>query len=337
MVDLENVGLIINPKAGKGEENNYAAARACLANLRVLHVHTCEGGTGVETLKGMDVSVTAYSIPQPPSREHTQTLARKLANAGLDAVVVVGGDGTLADVAGVFANIEDSPPILGVGTGSTNAGGLVSFLAPDLYKLVPEGLAEQDLAGLIASLNGQGVGIGFNDCVLGMTVVATVGEDLMDVDLAEMLAGRKVPGVPRSVGNDKTVVEIFRGGDTEVFAKGAEVATVVIGLAEPAFVAKAITGGACLTAFTGLEAGCLVADQPLVRVGVSTEQIIAMPPIRSAYVSLGSGQMIRVQGVSEGTGLCVDGNPLRLLKQDDLIEFRVKPRAVRSLQPIYQG
>ena len=117
-----------------------------------------------------------------------------------------------------------------------------------------------------------------------------------------------------------------------MIAFGESVATVIIGLAEPSFIAKAVTGGVCLTAFSGLQAGCLVADQPLVQVELNPDDVLALPTIHSSYVSFGERDRVHVRGVCDGAGLCVDGTPLLLLTSDQEVSFGVCPNAVRAIK-----
>jgi hypothetical protein len=332
MNSFDKVGLIINPVAGQGQAANLHLAQMSIAALGVRHVFTGEGPLGALAMETLPCRVTAYGVDTSGSRIQTLQLAEKLAVQALDLILVVGGDGTLADVAFVMATCKNSPPLLGIGAGSTNAGALITCTADEIDHLREMKFEIMPITGLLAYLNDELIGIGFNDCVLGFTVVATLNGQLRDVGVAEKFAGRNVPDHPRSIALPNTRVERNRGPEHQLIAQGKEVGTVIIGLAEPPFIAKAITGGVCLTAITGLQAGCLVADQPLVRIEVTSEETLTSEPIHSSYLSFDEKDRIYVTGVREGTGLCVDGTPLCLLTPEQEVSFGVRPEAIRAVK-----
>lgn len=332
MKSFDTVGLIINPVAGQGEAINLNLARQGIVTLGVRKVFTGIGSLGANALENLSCELVTFPVDKKPSRNQTLQLANRLASQAVDLVLVVGGDGTLADVAYVFAQHEDPPPLLGIGVGSTNAGVLVACTAGEINRLRTETLESVPLTGLLAYLEDELVGVGFNDCVLGLTVVATIEGRLRDVGVADKFAGRNVPAKPKSIGWPQTRVERVGLSSHQVIATGETVGTVIIGLAEPAFIAKAIAGGVCLASFTGLYAGCLVADQPLVRIDITADEVLDLDPIHSTFLSFREEDRIRVKGVREGTGLCVDGTPLRLLTPDEEVSFGVRPRAVQAMK-----
>lgn len=332
MKQFQAVGLIINPVAGQGLAANITLAQQGLIALGVRKVLTGEGPLGAIALASLSCETVIYPTKEKDSRNQTLEVASKLAGQAMDAVIVVGGDGTLADVAYVFSQFEDPPPLLGIGTGSTNAGKLITCTAIQIESLKPGMLEAVPITGLLAYAGDELIGVGFNDCVLGFTVVATLNGQLRDVGVAEKFVGRDVPAQPSPIGLPQTKVERVGPEGRQEIASGESVSTVIIGLTEPSFIAKAITGGMCLTAFTGLQAGCLVADQPLVQVELKANDVLALPTIHSFYLSFSEQERIHVRGVREGTGLCVDGTPLRLLTPEQEVSFGVRPNAVRAVK-----
>jgi len=333
MMQFHTIGLIVNPFAGLGANVNLKLAQKGLLALKVHKVVTGPGLTGADALVGTTIEAVVRPVSEKASRDQTLELATQLVSDKLDAVMVVGGDGTLADVAYVFSQFKDSPPLLGVGAGSTNAGALITCTLDQVDLLRNTLLNVTPVPALMAYANDNLVGLGFNDCVLGSTVVATVDGKLRDVSVVEKFSGRSIPARPTSIGLLQTQVE--RNSSTrgrQLIAGGESVATVIIGLAEPSFIAKAITGGVCLTAFSGLQAGCLVADQPLVQVELMPDDVLALPAIHSSYLGFGEQDRIHVRGVRNGAGLCVDGTPLQLLTPDQEVSFGVNPNAVRAIK-----
>lgn len=331
MKKADAIGLIINPKAGHGFAVNAQAALAVVSALQPDMIFTGAGELGADAFTGAVAdTITVLPVLAAAGRAQTQALAVDLAKMPISALVVIGGDGTLADVACALIDIPDAAPILGIGAGSTNAGSLVACRVDALQQLDPARLELVSRRALLALEGDDTLGIGFNDCVLGFTVVGTLEGVVQDVDAAAKFKGKIVPGKPATIGTSRT--RLLRSGPDGIVqvASGKKVATVVAGFAEQAFFAKAVTGGVCLAALTGVPAGCLVADQPLVRIGIDQQQVLALPPIASTYVSFNETQRIQVSGVKKGAAVCVDGNPLKLLGPQDTVEFGVASHAIRS-------
>ncbi len=243
MMQFQTVGLIVNPVAGQGVEANISLARRGLSALGARKVFTGVGPIGADSLTGLFCDTVIFPIKGQASRNQTLEVAGKLADHKLDAVIVVGGDGTLADVAYMFSQFKESPPLLGIGAGSTNAGALITCTADQIDSLVPTMLEAVPVIALLAYVSDGLVGVGFNDCVLGFTVVATINGQLRDVGVTEKFTGQNIPARPAPIGLPQTQVERFGPQGRQTIAFGESVATVIIGLAEPSFIAKAITGG----------------------------------------------------------------------------------------------
>ncbi len=329
MIHIQKAGLVINPVAGQGFEKSAPAAREAITRLGWRSLVTGRGLAGEDALPGLPVTVETLDVEGFQGRACTQELARRLICAGVDALLVVGGDGTLADVASVLIQEKSQAPVFGLGTGSINAGLLVTTKMTELSRLRIEKLTIRSVPALLAHKDGQLFGVAFNDCVLGFTVVATMEGRLRDVAVSEKFYGRNIPGRPAASGTDKTRVWRAGPGSEQLVSQGREIGSVIIGLVEPAFIAKALTGGACLAASLDIPAGCLVIDYPLVQVEQTREDILAHPPIKSTYTSFDSTMRIIVRGCREGTGVNVDGNPLCLLHEEDEVEFAAIGSAVQ--------
>jgi hypothetical protein len=329
---LDRLGLIVNPQAGAGAGANLAAARQAMEALQPRAIVTGPEDLGATALWDWPGELEVLPAPTSPGREQTLALAGALLRQPLEALVVVGGDGTMADVARVYLGCAGAPPLLGIGVGSTNAGRLIACLARDLGRLRPDRLRAQPLDAVLASANGQELGMAFNDGVIGFTVVGTLDGRIRDLDAAERLRSRAVPGVPRSIGAPQTRVVREGTGGRVPLACGETVGTVIVGFAEPTFFGKAVTGGICVASLTGLPAGCLVCDRPLAQVELDARTALGWPPVTSHYLSLDEDTRILVEGVRAGAALCADGNPLRVLQSEDRVEFAIRRAAVNALR-----
>lgn len=131
------IGLIVNPVAGmggavglKGTDGKAEVARRlgakprahprAVAFLRALPsdatIVTCGGAMGDDACVEADVpAMVVYAPGEPSTQQDTQQAAAAIAEAGVDLVAFVGGDGTAADVA---AGLEGRDvPALGVPAG----------------------------------------------------------------------------------------------------------------------------------------------------------------------------------------------------------------------------
>ncbi len=328
-MNLAAVGLIVNPAAGLGASRNLDLARQVIASLNPGHVVTGPGQMGGGVL------TRAHQIAQPEGqgRKATQSLARQMADMDLDALIVVGGDGTLTDVAFALADSMNSCPILGIGAGSTNVGDLVTCRADEVHALEGVRFVAEYMNALVAGCNGTDLALAFNDVVIGATVVGTLAGEVCDLDAAAFCRGERILGHPQPVASAMTGVIKMVGDRAVQVAQGSQVGTVVVGFAHYlCFYGKAIVGGVALTGLSGQPAGCLVCTQPLVRTRLNRQELAEVEPIRSSYISLAAGEEIRATGFAPPAVLCADGNPLQILTPDDVAHVRLSPDAVQVLR-----
>ncbi len=319
------VGLIVNPVAGLGADESLRVARTAIERCGAREVSTGPGELGAAALTGWTGRVETPGDIAFPAPRRTRALARWMVGRPLDAVIVVGGDGTLSDAALEIAN---TIPIVGIGTGSTNVGRLVTCRAGQVPSLDVDELETWNVDALLASVNDEVVGLGFNDVVIGTTIVGTLDGRRCDLSATDRARGESVPATPRSIGGPTTKVTRIGRGTATLVAQGESVGTVVAGFAEPAFFGKAVTGGVCLASLAGMVAACLVSDVPLARVGMTADVLETAAPIRSAYVSLAEEVGIVVEGVEDGAVLCVDGNPTQILCLSDHVGIVARKGAV---------
>lgn len=325
----QRIGLIVNPKSGQGAAHNLRTASQVVQALQPQAVLTGPGLLGGDALPSAQV----LSIPSLPGRAASQAVARASLEAGVDVLVVIGGDGTLSDIASAIFQTGTRCPILGVGSGSINAGDLITCKAAQVETLRNCSFQVDRLNALEAGYNQRFMALAFNDVVIGMTIVGTVDGGYRDLDANAFMEARQVPAKPHPIGTEAArVTKQTASGELSVSA-GRDVGTVVVGFSHyNSFFGKAIIGGVGLSAVAGIPAGCLVCDQPLVVVNLELDDHLRMEPMRSSYVSLNDGDVIRVTGLDHPAVLCADGNPLAALRSSDECEIRVRPAAVDVLR-----
>jgi hypothetical protein len=337
-----DLGLIVNQWAGAGAD--VGAVESVLGALGAQHVVTGPGDLGSALVDPARWSVEVVPVPDERSAAQTMALARALADRGVELIAVIGGDGTLADVAAAIVDRPGAPAVCGIGSGSMSVGQLVTCAIADLDRLDGRRLEECPVPALVAMHAGTSA-LAFNDVVLGTTLVGTLGGRLRDLDAVAYLQGQRRPGRPRSIGQAGTLVWRTGGrgaaggsGDNKeaggmVVARGRRVGGVVAGFTSPAFTGKAVTGGVCLSSWAGLAACCVVSDVPLARVELTPASVAAMRPVRCSYASLDGDQRLVIDGARPGTVLLTDGNPLAVLDESDRVEVTLRPGALRVLRP----
>jgi hypothetical protein len=333
MLPPKTIGVIINPRAGRGFQENAEFARLAASRFPGAAILTGSGELGAAAFAATP-RLEICSLEPDTGPRQTIALARSLVSRQVDLLLVIGGDGTMADVAYALIEMPATPSILGIGAGSTNAGPLITCQGPDVGSLDISRLETTPFDAALVKYQGSLLGIGFNDCVLGLTVLGTLDGQVRDLDAQAKMKGINQPGQPGPVGTPRALIQRVSLSPLETVevARGEWVSNVVIGFSSPAFFAKAITGGICVASYLNIPAGCLVTGYPIVRIETTYQEELTSGPLRSQYISFDETMFIRVSGMRSGTVVCADGNPLKILSRDDEVEFWVRPAAVRAVK-----
>jgi predicted polyphosphate/ATP-dependent NAD kinase len=263
-------------------------------------------------------------------RDATIRLAGEMASS-VDAILVVGGDGTMSDVAYGLFMAGAAVPIIGIGAGSTNAGPLISIRPQEIERLDPHALTIKAIGGILATLNKVQVGLGFNDVVLGDTVLTTFEGRVKQVSAVEFMKGKKKAAAPLKIGKKDSEIYIERQGKVVEIHKGIFGQMFAAPL-EERYLGKGLAGGTSLAAALGLPAGIAIISEPIINYSITPEEFLATEPIITKTASFRKEDEVIARGLMEGTCLIVDGNPLVILKLDDVVKLRYIPAAARVLK-----
>ncbi len=308
---INNLGFIANPTAGTGKEFVESTASKAIEMFKESHI--------IRPSLGKE-------------RKGTMTVAAELSST-VDAIIVIGGDGTMSDVAYSLFRKGATTPILGIGAGSTNAGPLITINAKELKKLDPHKLTVKNVGGILADLNGKHMGLGFNDIVLGDTVLTTLEGRVVQVSASDFMNGKKIPASPSKVGTMDSELYIIRPGELVQIHKG-EFGQIFAALLEERYLGKGLAGGTSLAAALGLPAGIAITSEPLINYSIGSPELLAMEPIVTRTASFRKGDEVVVRGLEEGTCLNIDGNPVAILKPDDGVNLRYIPCAAKVLKMV---
>ncbi|QGP93882.1 hypothetical protein MGLY_33050 [Neomoorella glycerini] len=352
------IGLILNLQAGRGPAYNRSFVATLLprlfSGLRALMPVTAvlvpEESLAAIIARENNLPLVTLAITPRGNRDETVTAVRLAYQAGAEVLVVMGGDGTLADAAlGILlaqkmlpaGGLKTKIRLLGVGIGTTNVGALVAFKGEELAGATAAQLDQwfQSLQpfnppALVAGVTDEILGVGFNDCTFGFTVPATVQGQRLDVDAAAMMVGRHEQGTVRPVGGPETEVWLRRNQQSLLVARGCEAGQIIIGTVDERYIGKAVAGGVCLTALARAPAALVVADKPLTRINLDAGKMEALEPVTTRCFSLFTGDRVAVKGLLNNTVICVDGNPLSKVSMEQEVTVAVDTGLVTCLKPV---
>lgn len=327
-MDLRSLGLIVNPNAGSGKRRNLEVASRAIGALKPGRVLTGPGDLGAEAAPAAQI----VEVGPISGRAATQALARKLAQAEIDALVVVGGDGTLADAALALHRAGSTCPIFGIGAGTINAGKLVTCPWQAASSLGEARFSVEAVTALTTSVSGELFALAFNDIVISTTVVGTVGGEAVDLDAHAFLHGRQTPAEPFPI-HSPTAQVIKAGRFGKRYVAGAELGTLIAGFTDSqAFFGKAIAGPVLLASLSGALAGCLVCEQPLVRTQLAPAALAEIEPVHCTFTGLFLGEVIEISGLTSPAILCADGNPLLPLEPQHVVQIGLAENTVQAVR-----
>ncbi len=298
-MDIRILGVISNPAAGRGRifiEETTSKVLEIFKDCNVIRPHLGE------------------------KREATVNAASKFGKS-IDAILAVGGDGTMSDVAYGLFKSGAITPILGIGAGSTNAGPLITVKADELNRLDPGALKVHEVGGILARINGRPAGIGFNDVVLGDTILSTIEGNVVQVSAAEFIMGEKIPAPPQKAGTDDSEVTIRRTMEKTILVHKGTFGQFFAAPLEKRYLGKGLAGGTSLASALDLPAGISITSEPLINYSIGADEFLDMEPIITKTASFRENDEVIIRGLKDRTCLNIDGNPLFVLQKEDEVNL----------------
>ncbi len=225
-------------------------------------------------------------------------------------LIVLGGDGTIADVVRGQREAGISIPILGIGIGTANAGPFILIRNPEeLEKLDFYELEPYSIGGLEVYENNTFSGVGFNDVVVSDTLISTLNGEVTTIDAFSFVKREKIKKEPSSVGRS----------DSRIFVNGKEIeipfeiSQIILSpiYNKERFMGKAIFGKLCWIPYSEDNASMIIVDKPVIRMLEEEEE--REIPLLIAQFTLREKDIITLSRLNGY--LIIDGNPRINLKE----------------------
>lgn len=257
-----------------------------------------------------------------------------LVASGVQRFVTVGGDGLAAYVADALrtACIERSLegiPLLGVAAGTANVGPIVSVPAHSVSHIRPEEGFTIPTGAVEAFDGADHLGYGFNDVVVGDTLLGTVDGKTVNVSVEALVReGRNRVQRPggRIAGGDFAIsvngVWVCRPGDLGP----ADVKQIVASsLQFDRLYGRAVTGALMRGAYERDVAALVLSDRFLVSAFDEGQQNTGLQALRQLTFTV--GERVTLSGLGPDAHVVVDGNPY--IRGNGEISFAYVPDVVR--------
>ncbi|WP_455369345.1 NAD(+)/NADH kinase [[Eubacterium] cellulosolvens] len=313
------VGFLINPYAGTGIRNQKNVINQIIRYFPKAKFVTSNGLLGLNWIPKNKV-VEIVKIDYMNTRKDTVSVIQKILDRTIDLLLIVGGDGTLADVARAVYVKQSQIPIIGIGLGSANVGDLIS-IRKDVLKKPKVILYPKKVNALAASYEGKLVGLSFNDIVIGNTIVTTVNGRTTQIDIMKKRKGVILEKKPKPIGRKDTYIKIIGRNKKKLMIKDRTFGTIVASKVDRRYIGKAITGALNEISCKSIPAAISVIDKPVIMPSVTDDEYLRMEPFTTITASIPEKSKAIIGNVKTGSFLIIDGNPEIKLKRTSTVEI----------------
>lgn len=259
-------------------------------------------------------------------RDRLFSTVGKLATQEPDFYLVAGGDGFAAYIADrLLKTGQKNPKIVGVAMGTANVGPIVSFSAEALIGAKPEQLVFSDCGAIEAFDGERSLAFGFNDIVLGNTILGTVEGKPQPISARAMVQeGKKLPEAPLAqIGSSLTVTK----NDLRSSVPLERVSQIVVSAVErERLYGRAVTGMLCFTCWQQAHAALLFSERPLVVVDYDPRGFET--PALCSQMVFGEEDEVTLSGLVPEALVIADGNPY--LRSFESVTLRYRPGVIQT-------
>lgn len=274
---------------------------------------------GVAGFGGEDLPET---LPAPQSERYLDRFSEAmtaLTEKTPEVLVAVGGDGTAAYAAEYLLAHGLRIPIFGIGAGTANVGPIVT-------EHDPNGLPTPDelrtvFIGAVEALSPDGLHIayGFNDLVLGNTLLGSVDGETVTLDAFAMASDgskRVCPCLDSVAGKAFSVSKNGALLPTAFPKVGQIIASTV---ERESYYGRAVTGILCYTPDSPCQAAVCLTSVPIITCGENREGFTDW--LTCGQLLLEPKDTVAICGLADGVCAVADGNPYLLPEKRVLLRY----------------
>lgn len=316
------IGVLIAMDAAGGANSLQAARLGHL--LRNEYVYAV-AGWGAEALE-------VESLPCMRTTSGYLDSLRSAVDAFLsiepDVYILMGGDGLASYVAErLLVNGCSNPKLIGIKGGTANAGPIISLTLEEFSMMTISNLEFEPCDVLLAYIDNRQLALGFNDLVLGNTLLSTIDGQKLTISARTLaIEGRKE--VIRPMDRIADNLYVMKNGQYVPFGLLAPAQAVLSSLDRDRTYGRAVLGALCSAAGNRHVAALSLISSPV----VSFEKLSQG---ESEFMSVSQllfreGDELVLSGLIGETCLIADGNPYLL--PDGCLKVRVIKDAVQVIR-----
>jgi len=188
---IVRAGLIVHPAAGRGEAAMRELLPILFSCVETASLLIVSGTIGASVAQDKGLEFTGVDVPVTSDFAFIERAVKAMLAEKVDTLIGVGGDGTLCAIANAVVASGAKARLLGIGAGSSNVGPLVTIRGKDLEGLDLSRLADHLVHGINVRVNGEPMGIAFNDVTFSNIFFGMRDGVRVDLDARAMLTGTK--------------------------------------------------------------------------------------------------------------------------------------------------
>lgn len=323
-VTTDMTGAVIAKPSFKELTENSAEIKELLESFTMLYTFKEMGGEYFD--RNFKNTKSADSLTSKGYVERFNEIAQVLVNEKADVLVTVGGDGIASYSAGAIIKTDKNHKIgiIGYPAGTANIGPIVQ------NGICKESLETyKELDAIEVSCNGHVLGYGFNDVILGSSLLGTINDTWANVN-AQKLARDGV--VEECIPCEKAVTEDFsltlNGKQIPLQNWKGRIAQICIStLHQDNLNGRAVTGG--LGESIGFEHPAALAILDKISVDAREETWNSQVLRTTSHICFNEKDTLTLKGFEKETCVIIDGNPF-IIEGNELI-IKCKANAI----PVY--
>ena len=299
-----NIAVLVGKEAAGGRAAQQAARLAVA--LRGHRVHAVAGWGGEE------IGGTVHKAPAAEAG-YVASL-----HAAVDVLyeqdpalyLLLGGDGLASYVASRLVQTGAARPrILGIAGGTANVGPIIALTTDELESLPLDKISFVCCDALEARDGARFLALGFNDLVLGNTLLSTINGQALTIDALRLAReGVKTPAAP--LGSISKDLRVIKNGKEVSGGLASPAQAVLSTLQQDDTYGRAVMGALCMAAGDRHTAALTLLDAPVVSFESRPEGKTAF--MTASQLLFRSGDELSLHGLFPEVCLAADGNPFLL-------------------------